>query len=179
MNHIVIIGFMGSGKTRVGKRLAQEYGLPFIDVDRVVIKKMNLSISEIFQRFGEPYYRALETIVVKELINDKERKVVSLGSGLPVQEQNQKYLKDLGTIVYLKGSLETLKKRLEAGSNDPLLEGDDREEKIKKLLKQRDPVYAKLADIEVVTGVKPFEALIEEIKQKVDASAKKIVEKTR
>lgn len=179
MNHIVIIGFMGSGKTRVGKRLAQEYGLPFIDVDRVVIKKMNLSISEIFQRFGEPYYRALETIVVKELINDKERKVVSLGSGLPVQEQNQKYLKDLGTIVYLKGSLETLKKRLEAGSNDPLLEGDDREEKIKKLLKQRDPVYAKLADIEVVTGVKPFEALIEEIKQKLDASAKKIVEKTR
>ncbi|MCI6005181.1 MAG: shikimate kinase [Blautia sp.] len=179
MNHIVIIGFMGSGKTRVGKRLAQEYGLPFIDVDRVVTKKMNLSISEIFQRFGEPYYRALETIVVKELINDKERKVVSLGSGLPVQEQNQKYLKDLGTIVYLKGSLETLKKRLEAGSNDPLLEGDDREEKIKKLLKQRDPVYAKLADIEVVTGVKPFEALIEEIKQKLDASAKKIVEKTR
>lgn len=179
MNHIVIIGFMGSGKTRVGKRLAQEYGLPFIDVDRVVTKKMNLSISEIFQRFGEPYYRALETIVVKELINDKERKVVSLGSGLPVQEQNQKYLKDLGTIVYLKGSLETLRKRLEAGSNDPLLEGDDREEKIKKLLKQRDPVYAKLADIEVVTGVKPFEALIEEIKQKLDASAKKIVEKTR
>lgn len=173
MNHIVIIGFMGSGKTRVGKRLAQDYGLPFIEVDRVVTKKMNLSISEIYQRFGEPYYRALETLVVKELIHDKERKVISLGSGLPVQEQNQKYLKDLGTIVYLKGSLETLKKRLEGGSNDPLLEGDDKEEKIKKLLKQRDPVYAKFADIEVITGVKPFEALIEEIKQKLDASAKK------
>ena len=89
MNHIVIIGFMGSGKTRVGKRLAQEYGLPFIDVDRVVTKKMNLTISEIFQRFGEPYYRALETLVIKELTNDKERKVISLGSGLPIQEQNQ------------------------------------------------------------------------------------------
>ncbi|MGN8630903.1 shikimate kinase [Blautia sp. HCP3S3_G3] len=172
MNHIVIIGFMGSGKTRVGKRLAQEYGLPFIDVDRVVTKKMNLTISEIFQRFGEPYYRALETLVIKELTNDKERKVISLGSGLPIQEQNQKYLKDLGTIIYLKGSLETLKKRLEAGSNNPLLEGDDREDKIKKLLKQRDPVYAKYADIEVITGVKPFEALIEEIKEKLEAFEK-------
>lgn len=167
MNHIVIIGFMGSGKTRVGKRLAQDYDLPFIDVDRVIMKKMNLSISEIFQRFGEPFYRALETLVVKELINDKERKVISLGSGLPIQEQNQKYLKQLGTIVYLKGSLETLKKRLEAGNNNPLLEGDDKDEKIKKLLKQRDPIYSKYADIEVVTGVKPFEALIEEIKQKL------------
>ncbi len=163
---------MGSGKTRVGKRLAQEYGLPFIDVDRVVTKKMNLTISEIFQRFGEPYYRALETLVIKELTNDKERKVISLGSGLPIQEQNQKYLKDLGTIIYLKGSLETLKKRLEAGSNNPLLEGDDREDKIKKLLKQRDPVYAKYADIEVITGVKPFEALIEEIKEKLEAFEK-------
>ena len=172
MENIFLIGFMGSGKTRVGKRLAQEYGLPFIDVDRVVTKKMNLTISEIFQRFGEPYYRALETLVIKELTNDKERKVISLGSGLPIQEQNQKYLKDLGTIIYLKGSLETLKKRLEAGSSNPLLEGDDREDKIKKLLKQRDPVYAKYADIEVITGVKPFEALIEEIKEKLEAFEK-------
>lgn len=173
MNHIVIIGFMGSGKTRVGKRLAQDMDLPFIDVDKVIIKKMNLSVSEIFQRFGEPFYRALETLVVKELITDKERKVISLGSGLPVQEQNQKYLKQLGTIIYLKGSLETLKKRLEAGSGNPLIDGDDREEKIRKLLKQRDPVYSKYADIEVITGVKPFEALIKEIKEKIDASTKK------
>lgn len=173
MNHIVIIGFMGSGKTRVGKRLAQEYGLPFIDVDRVVTKKMNMSVSEIFQRFGEPFYRALETVVIKELVNDKERKVISLGAGLPVQEQNQKYLKDLGTVIYLKGSLETLKKRLESGNNDPLLEGDDKEDKIKKLLKQRDPIYAKFADIEVVTGVKSFDDLIEEIKEKLGAAEKK------
>lgn len=173
MNHIVIIGFMGSGKTRVGKRLAQDMDLPFIDVDKVITKKMNLSVSEMFQRFGEPFYRALETLVVKELITDKERKVISLGSGLPMQEQNQKYLKQLGTIVYLKGSLETLRKRLEAGNSNPLLEGDDRDEKMKKLLKQRDPVYSRYADIEVETGVKPFEALIEEIKEKLEASTKK------
>ena len=68
MNHIVIIGFMGSGKTRVGKRLAKDFNLPFVDVDRVVSKKMNLTMKEIFDRFGEPFYRALETTVIKALM---------------------------------------------------------------------------------------------------------------
>ena len=104
MNHIVIIGFMGSGKTRVGKRLAKDFDIPFVDIDRVVTKKMNLSSKEIFDRFGEPFYRALETTAVKALIEDPEQKVISLGSGLPMQEQNEKYIKKLGTVVYLKGS---------------------------------------------------------------------------
>ena len=92
MNHIVIIGFMGSGKTRVGKRLAKDLGLPFIDVDRLIVKKMNMSVKEVFERFGEAFYRALETMAVKELSTDSERKVISVSAGLPLQEQNQKYL---------------------------------------------------------------------------------------
>lgn len=167
MNHVVIIGFMGSGKTRVGKQLAKDLELPFVDLDRLITKKMNLSSREIFEKFGEPYYRALETLAVKQLIQDPERKVISLGAGLPLQEQNEKYLKQLGTIVYLKGSLSILKKRLEGSRKDPLLDGDDRDEKIKKLLKQRDPVYDKFADIKVVTGEKPFEELIKEIEEKL------------
>ena len=121
MNHIVIIGFMGSGKTRVGKRLAKDLGLPFIDVDRLIVKKMNMSVKEVFERFGEPFYRALETMAVKELSTDSERKVISVSAGLPLQEQNQKYLAEMGTIIYLKGSAATLIKRLE-GSNNPTLE---------------------------------------------------------
>ncbi len=172
MNHIIIIGFMGSGKTRVGKRLAKDLELPFIDVDRLITKQFNMSVKEIFERFGEPFYRALETLTIKNLIEDKERKVISLGAGLPAQEQNQQYLKQLGTIIYLKGSFAVLKKRLE-GSNNPLIDGEDQEDKIKKLLKQRDPIYAKFADIQVVTGVKPFEDLIEEIKEKLEEYTKK------
>ena len=148
MNHIVVIGFMGSGKTRVGKRLSSDLGLTFVDVDKVIVRKMNMPVKEIF------------------LIEDKEKKVISLGAGLPIQEQNEKYIKQLGTVVYLKGSAETFRKRLE-GNNNPLLEGDNQEEKIKKLLKQRDPIYHKFADIEVVTGVKPFEELIKEIESKL------------
>ncbi len=117
---------------------------------------MNMSAREIFQRFGEPYYRALETVALKQFIQDNERRVISLGAGLPLQEQNEKYLKQLGTIVYLKGSLATLSKRLEGSSKDPMLEEMTVMRKIKKLLKQRDPVYEKFADITVVTGEKAF-----------------------
>ena len=172
MNHIVIIGFMGSGKTRVGKRLSKDFDIPFIDIDRVVTRKMNLSAKEIFDRFGEPFYRALETTAVKALIEDPEQKIISLGSGLPMQEQNEKYIKKLGTVVYLKGSYETLKKRLENSSNNPLIEGDDKEDKIKKLLKQRDPVYTKFADIEMITGDKPFEELIAQLEEKLKTYVK-------
>lgn len=166
MNHVVIIGFMGSGKTRVGKQLSKDLGLSFVDLERLITRKMNMSAREIFQRFGEPYYRALETVALKQFIQDNERRVISLGAGLPLQEQNEKYLKELGTVVYLKGSLATLKKRLEGSSKDPMLDGD---EKIKKLLKQRDPVYQKFADVTVVTGEKPFEELIKEIEEKLAA----------
>lgn len=173
MNHIVIIGFMGSGKTRVGKRLAKDFDIPFVDIDRVVTKKMNLSSKEIFDRFGEPFYRALETTAVKALIEDPEQKVISLGSGLPMQEQNEKYIKKLGTVVYLKGSYEALKKRLENSSSNPLIEGADKADKIKKLLKQRDPVYAKFADVEMITGDKPFEELIGQLEEKLKTYIKK------
>ena len=172
MNHIVIIGFMGSGKTRVGKRLSKDFDIPFIDIDRVVTRKMNLSAKEIFDRFGEPFYRALETTAVKALIEDPEQKIISLGSGLPMQEQNEKYIKKLGTVVYLKGSYATLKKRLENSSNNPLIEVDDKEDKIKKLLKQRDPVYTRFADIEMITGDKPFEELIAQLEEKLKTYVK-------
>ena len=172
MNHIVIIGFMGSGKTRVGKRLAKDFDLPFIDIDRVVTRKMNLSVKDIFDKFGEPFYRALETTVIKELIKDQEQKVISLGSGLPMQEQNEKYIKQLGTVVYLKGSYETLKERLENSKSNPLIDGDNKADKIKKLLKQRDPVYAKFADIEMITGDKPFEELISQLEEKLQTVIK-------
>ena len=167
MNHIVIIGFMGSGKTRVGKRLAQELGIPFVDVDKIINNKMKMTVKEIFQRFGEPYYRALETIVIKGLVEDPEKKVISLGAGLPLQEQNESIIPQLGTVVYISGSAATLLKRLE-GSNNPFLEGENLEEKVRKMLKARDPVYRKFADIVVETGVMPFEDLVKQIIEKVE-----------
>lgn len=166
MNHIVMIGFMGSGKTRVGKRLSQDLGLPFVDVDKLIAKNMKMTKKEVYQRFGEPFYRALETRTIKELLEMKERMVVSLGAGLPVQEQNEQYLKQMGTIVYLEGSFSVLWNRINAGG------GGENQEKMKKLLEQRTPYYRKFADITVVTGVKPFEDLVKEIEEKLEKAEK-------
>ncbi len=173
VNHIVVTGFMGSGKTRVGKRLAQDLGLPFVDIDKAIAKKMNMSIADLLDKFGDPYYRALETILIKELLQDNKRQVISVSSGLPVQKQNQEFLPKLGTIVYLKASFATIRKRLE-GNENLAQNPEEWAEKMQKLLKQRDPVYAGMADITVVTGEKPFEDLIAEIEQKL---AEKTVEK--
>lgn len=173
MNHIVIMGFMGSGKTRVGRRLAEEYKLPFVDIDKKITTQMKMSISDLFDRFGEPFVRALETRELKELLESKERMVVSVGSGLPLQEQNTKYLKEMGTIVYLKANVETLKSRLSGDNSRPLLKGNNLEERITKLLAVRDPIYHSLADIEVVTGNGTFNSVIDEIEEKLEKQEKK------
>lgn len=164
MNHIVLVGFMGSGKTKVGKQLADDLKLEFVDVDKAITQKMKMSIGELYQKFGEPYHRALETMFVKGFLEDTERKVISLGSTLLLQEQNHKYLKELGTIIWIDGSAETFAKRLE---KNPMFAEMEREEKIRKLLKQVNPVYEQFADVHVVTGKQPFLSLIEEIKEKI------------
>lgn len=164
MNHIVLIGFMGSGKTKVGKQLAENLKLEFVDVDKAITQKMKMSIGELYQRFGEPYHRALETMFVKGFLEDTERKVICLGSSLPLQEQNHKYLKELGIIVWIDGSAETFAKRLE---KNPMFAGEDREEKIKKLLKQVNPIYEQFADVHVMTGKQPFLSFLEDIEQKI------------
>lgn len=173
-NHIVIMGFNGSGKTRVGKRLAKDLNLPYLDVDKSIVSHMKMSVNEIYTKFGEPFFRALETREIKELIELDKPLVISIGAGLPIQEQNQKYLKDLGIVIYLKASVETLAKRLEGSSS--FHAGENLPEKIKKLPVVRDPVYEKMSDIQVVTGVKPFEGLICEIKEKLE-NYQKTVEK--
>ena len=89
-NHIVIMGFNGSGKTRVGKRLAKDLNLPYLDVDKSIVSHMKMSVNEIYTKFGEPFFRALETREIKELIELDKPLVISIGAGLPIQEQNQK-----------------------------------------------------------------------------------------
>ncbi len=174
-NHIVIIGFNGSGKKRVGKRLAKDLSLPYLDVDKEIARNMKMSINEIYTRFGEPFYRALETTLIKELAESEPKYVISVGAGLPLQEQNQKYLKNLGTVVYLKASVKTLAERLE---NSSFHKGENLPDKIKKLLSIRGPIYEKMADLEVVTGEKPFDELIGEIESKLE-NCEKTVEKSQ
>lgn len=168
MNHIVIIGFMGSGKTRVGKKLAQDFHMNFLDVDKKIAQDMKMPIADLMSKFGEPFYRALETKTIKDMLEVETPTVLSVGSGLPMQEQNHKYLKKLGTIIYLEASVETLKERLSGDNKRPALRGANLTEKITKMLSSRAPVYEKLADITVVTGEVTFQELIRQIENELE-----------
>ncbi|SCP98078.1 shikimate kinase [Anaerobium acetethylicum] len=163
MNNIILIGFMGSGKTSVGEKLADQLGIRFVDTDEVIEKKYERSISSIFAEHGEPYFRLLETAVLEELSGDSEPFVMSAGGGLPVQDKNHEYLKKIGTTVYLKAKKETLVERLEGDRTRPLLQGGALEERIEALMKEREHIYEAVADLSVETDGRETEKIAEEI----------------
>lgn len=167
MNHIVMIGFMGAGKTTVGRRLARALNLTFTDTDDRIVNKMQMPVTEIFSTYGEAYFRRLETETVKELISEKTRCVISVGGGLPMQEVNQPYLKELGTIVYLRATVDTLIDRLKADSTRPMLKGGDLRTRIETLMEARQETYEKTADIYIDTDGKKISELILEISEKI------------
>lgn len=144
--NIILIGFMGSGKTSVGRRLAKKSGMEFLDTDWEIEKEQQCKISEIFNKQGEAAFRDMETDLLKRLLNRQNNAVISVGGGLPVQEQNQEYLKKLGTVIYLKASEESLWNRLKNDTTRPLLQGGNGREKIHKLMEQREAIYEKTAD---------------------------------
>ncbi len=167
MNHIILIGFMGSGKTSVGKRLAETLHLSFLDTDEEIEKTSGMKISDIFAKYGEAYFRERETETLKNLLQDTQRKVISVGGGLPVQERNQPYLKQMGTVVFLEASEQTLLERLQGDTTRPMLKGADLRERIHTLMQERKAAYDKTADCHIQTDHKKFEEIIEEIKNEI------------
>lgn len=163
MDHIILIGFMGSGKTSVGKQLAKTLGLPFIDLDQLIAKKAGMEITEIFERFGETRFREMETECLKELSLNGERKVISVGGGLPVRPENQQYLKEMGTVVLLEASVQTLLGRLQYDSTRPMLKGGELKRKIETLQEQRKAEYERVSEISVTTDNRSLSEVVEEI----------------
>lgn len=170
MNHIILIGFMGSGKTSVGRKLAKEMKLSFVDTDNMIEEQSHMKISDIFAQHGEAYFRGLETLTLRQLLDSEKRLVISVGGGLPVQPQNREYLKQLGKVVYLKAETGTLVQRLKGDTTRPLLAadpGETLEQKIDRLKADREEIYKSTADFEVKTDNKGFRRIIEEIKKNV------------
>ena len=112
MDHLIIEGFIGSGKGAVAKSVAKQLGLPRIDIDHKVAEKLKMSSGEIYDRFGEAYYRAMETVVLDELKSTDSRAVIILGSGVAMMPQNAPYLKELGRVYYIKMKQGTLLERM-------------------------------------------------------------------
>lgn len=168
IEHIIIEGLMGSGKSKVSRLLAKSLDLACVDVDKKITTKMNMSVNDIFERFGEAYFRAMETYTLKELLSEKKRSVICIGGGLATMEQNHPYLKQLGKVVYLKKPAAVLISQLEEKkADDPFFKDGQIKEKVEKMLKEREPSYEKVADIILECGSLSTEDIVEEIKKKI------------
>ncbi len=163
----MIEGFMGSGKTAVAKSVAKKAGLPLIDVGKIVVKRMNMSSGDIYDRFGEVYYRAMETFVLQELSKDEsfERSVIILSSAIPSIPQNLEFTKKLGKVYYLKAKKATIIKRLNESEKHKWIreEEGDITDRVTKLLKEREPGYKKAADVTVDVEGKTADQIADEI----------------
>lgn len=169
MNNMILIGFMGCGKSTIGRLLGDSHSYSFIDTDEEIVKKQGRTINEIFATQGEPYFRTLETECIKELIKKENTipMVISVGGGLAMKEENQRLLHKLGTIIYLEASVETLWSRLKQDHNRPLLKQDNPKEYMIQLLHARQNTYQSLCDFSVTVDDKTGEQIVDEIRQKV------------
>lgn len=153
-HNIILIGFMGSGKTSVGELLARRMSYHFKDTDLLIEQKEQKAINQIFQLRGEDYFRNLETELLQDLEPSLYHTVLSTGGGMPVREQNQKLLKELGFVVYLKTSTETTVNRLRGDQKRPLLQGTNLKDNVEKMLTLRTPIYESTAHKLVITDGK-------------------------
>ena len=159
-NNIILIGFMGAGKSCVGEQLARKLSYKFCDSDKLIEKKSGQTISQIFEKYGEEYFRNMETSLLEDMQISLNNAVLSTGGGMPLREQNMRLLRELGFVVYLKASRETTIKRLKGDKSRPLLRGDDFEQRVDRLLAARIPVYEKAAHRVIETDDKSINQIV-------------------
>lgn len=142
---IYLCGFMGCGKTRIGKELAKETGMSFADLDSYIVEKEGISIPEIFEKYGEPHFRALEAKYIAEMPDDS---VVALGGGAIINENTAKTARESGKVVFLDVDFGICYDRIKNDSNRPLAYNNPRE-KVKELYDTRRPVYSQRSEITI------------------------------
>jgi shikimate kinase len=158
---IFLTGFMGCGKTSVGRVLAERLHCPFVDLDEVIVQEAGASVKEIFAAQGEPAFRRLESLALQRIAAGAKA-VVSTGGGAVIARENRAIMRVAGSIVNLTASIETIVTRLSGDSQRPLLEGDVSVERIRTMLELRQEFYAD-ADLRIDTTAKTVLAVVEEI----------------
>jgi len=147
--NIFLTGFMGAGKSTVGRLLANLMNRPFVDLDEMIVQRENRTITDIFSADGEKYFRDCETSVLNELYQQPVA-IYATGGGIVVRDENRRTMKGIGSIVYLKTSWATLKNRLRKSVDRPLVDPDAGWDHVKALLADRQTFYED-ADIVVET----------------------------
>ena len=150
--NIVLSGFMGCGKSTIGRRLAAALGMKFVDMDRYIEEKAGLKVREIFEQYGEAHFRALETETVRALAAGEDCVVATGGGTLMRPENVEAFHAGGGTIYFLDVPLAALQERLKNDKRRPLLQVPDRRAVIERLLNERRPQYLASADVVVDAG---------------------------
>lgn len=161
-NNIVLIGFMGSGKTTIGHALSKKFGYKFIDTDSIIVEKYG-NISDIFAEKGEEYFRELETKVICELNRTISGAVISTGGGLPLRSENAFILKELGKVVFLDITEDEVIRRLAGDITRPLLAGNNPQKKISEMISYRTPLYKAASDQIVSVSGRSVEEIVSDI----------------
>ena len=159
-----LIGMMGSGKSSVGKLLANKLHFSNIDIDKEIEKDEKLSIKEIFEKKGENYFREIES---KYLLRKRNSAVVSCGGGIILNKQNREFLRTSGYTIYLKSSIPTLEKRLLNENGRPLLSNDNLKETLINIYSKRKTLYTSAANTTIITDRRSVKEVCELIIKKL------------
>lgn len=162
-NNVILIGFMGSGKTTIGLKLSYKLQMTVEDTDKIIESREGCSISDIFAQKGESYFRKLETDLLYEISNDSYTKIYSLGGGTPVQLQNQSIICKCGNVIYLRAKPETIYERLKGDTTRPLLACEDPLDRIKTLMGTRSTAYERCADLIIDVDDIPQSDIVDKI----------------
>ncbi|MGI5840121.1 MAG: shikimate kinase [bacterium] len=160
--NIVLIGFMGAGKTTNGEALARMLAMDFADTDAIVQAKLGLPVTEVFARHGEVCFRTSEKEAVRE-VSCRENTIIACGGGAVLDKENVRNLRRNGRLIWLKAATPTVFGRVDGDGSRPLLKGKMNAEDIDCLLRQREPYYQAAADITVTTDGKTVEEVCREI----------------
>ncbi|MCX7795911.1 MAG: shikimate kinase [bacterium] len=159
---------MASGKTTIGRKLAEILNRKFIDTDELIEKREGMSISEIFERYGESYFRDVEEKAILEAVNENNT-VIATGGGCVIRESTRRLLKEKGIVFWLKVDAETVLSRTNNDNTRPLLK-EDKERKINTLLLQREPLYIETAHY-TIDALESPEEIVSKILDIVSASS--------
>jgi shikimate kinase len=163
---VVLVGFMGSGKSSVGRTLARRFEAPFVDVDERIESAAGCRIRDLFVREGEPAFRAREKAALRDALSVKGC-VIATGGGAFADEENRVLLRSYAPVVYLEAAVETLLERLAGDLGRPLLRGEDREDVVRELLSRREPGY-RTADVTVRTDGRTVEDVAAQVADWID-----------
>jgi len=170
MRNIILIGPMGAGKTTIGRQLARQLHMDFIDCDREIEKRTGATINLIFEIEGEEGFRQREQKMLEELSQHKNI-VLATGGGAVLREENRRLLRSSGTVVYLHASVDTQLERTRNSKNRPLLNNRDPRGRLAELMTHREPLYRQEADIVINADQRSAASVAREIVQRMEEMA--------